>query len=197
MSTEPMMRSGSATLATVPPGAETRLRNLNPAEFEDRYDADRFTISILSSRFEFIMEHLSGLVLRGAFSAVIREFYDFSGAISAPPSLDFATLAVAKSLPTFFGSLEHAVRTSLQEFGVERLQPGDVLVCNDPYRAGTHVNDVCFIRPVFYDGRIIKRRHDPCAHLGSRGHRAGRVLSVTAEQIRDRAHRAADAALPR
>ncbi len=41
------------------------------------------------------------------------------------------------------------------EFGPEHLSPGDVLICNDPYRGGRHVNDVLFTRPVFVDGRIV------------------------------------------
>ena len=34
------------------------------------------------------------------------------------------------------------------------LGPGDVIIANDPYRTGTHVNDVLFIRPVFHDGLV-------------------------------------------
>ena len=48
-----------------------------------------------------------------------------------------------------------AVRTTVTEYGYDRLEPGDVIMCNDPYRVGTHVNDLLMIRPVFVDGEII------------------------------------------
>jgi N-methylhydantoinase B len=35
------------------------------------------------------------------------------------------------------------------------LAPGDVILLNDPYRGGTHLNDVTLIYPVFEDGRLI------------------------------------------
>ena len=48
-----------------------------------------------------------------------------------------------------------AVANIVSEFGMENLQPGDVLVCNDPYRKGTHISDNAFIRPVFHNGKIV------------------------------------------
>ena len=47
-----------------------------------------------------------------------------------------------------------SVRNTIEEYGVERLEPGDVIVANDPYRDGTHVNDLLFCRPVFHDGSV-------------------------------------------
>jgi N-methylhydantoinase B len=46
------------------------------------------------------------------------------------------------------------VRNTVEEYGVERLEPGDVIVANDPYRNGTHVNDIVFVRPVFHEGEL-------------------------------------------
>ena len=63
--------------------------------------------------------------------------------------------AVSQTIPLFFGSMPEAVRIALDEFGIDDLTPGDVIIVNDPYRVGTHVNDVCFIRPVFDGGRML------------------------------------------
>ena len=43
----------------------------------------------------------------------------------------------------------------MEEFGVDALQPGDLLISNDPYRNGTHVNDMCFLRPIFWEGTVV------------------------------------------
>ncbi|MGH8596358.1 MAG: hydantoinase B/oxoprolinase family protein, partial [Gammaproteobacteria bacterium] len=90
-----------------------------------------------------------------AFSPIIRDWYDFAITISGPPDLDYPMPAVSSSLVVFIGTMADAVRNAVEEYGADRLRPGDVLICNDPYRVGTHVNDLCFIRPVFHDGQIV------------------------------------------
>jgi N-methylhydantoinase B len=130
------------------------LCDLSPADFEKVYGSDRLTATILSGRFQYIIEHVCSQLVRAAFSPVIRDFYDFSAALVAGPDLDYQTPAVAKTLAIFFGSMRDAVANAVSEFGAENLRPGDVLISNDPYRSGTHVNDVCFMRPVFWEGEL-------------------------------------------
>jgi N-methylhydantoinase B len=62
--------------------------------------------------------------------------------------------AVSETVPLFYGSIPDAVRIVVDEYGPENLAPGDVLMVNDYYRVGTHLNDLCLIRPVFHDGQI-------------------------------------------
>ena len=59
---------------------------------------------------------------------------------------------MSASIVLFTGTMADSVRNTVEEYGVERLEPGDVIVANDPYRNGTHVNDLLFVRPVFHDG---------------------------------------------
>ena len=54
------------------------LRDLGDDEFQARYDCDRFTASVLASRFRYIIEHVSNLLMTYAFSPVIRETADMS-----------------------------------------------------------------------------------------------------------------------
>jgi N-methylhydantoinase B len=131
------------------------LRDLPDTEFAETYGCDRFTASVVASRFRYAIEHVCTQLIQYAFSPVIRESTDISAALSGPPSLDFAMPAVAQTIPVFFGSIPDAVRISLIEYGLDALEPGDVIIVNDPYRVGTHVNDVCFIRPVFHAGELI------------------------------------------
>ena len=62
---------------------------------------------------------------------------------------------MSNSIVLFTGTMTDSVRNTIEEYGPERLQPGDVIVANDPYRTGTHVNDMLFVRPVFHDGAIL------------------------------------------
>jgi N-methylhydantoinase B len=132
-----------------------RLRDLTEDQFTTVYDCDRFTAMVLSNRLRYTVDHMSTGLAFSAFSPIIRDWYDFAITISGPPDMDYPMPAVSSSLLVFLGTMEDAVRNTVEEYGVENLKPGDVLLCNDPYRVGTHVNDTCFIRPVFYDGKPI------------------------------------------
>jgi N-methylhydantoinase B len=131
------------------------LRDLTDARFNELYATDRFTASVLSSRMRYIVKHMCTGLLNNAFSLILRDWYDFAATISGPPELDYPMSTVSDSLVLFLGTMAEAVRNTVTEFGPEALRPGDVIAVNDPYRTGNHVNDVCFIRPVFHQGRII------------------------------------------
>jgi N-methylhydantoinase B len=131
------------------------IRDLDEAEFTARYGCDRFTAFVLTSRLSYAGNHMCTGLLREAFSPIIQLAHDFACTISGPPEDGYPMAVVSESLPVFLGTMTDAVRNMVTEYGVSRLRPGDVLLCNDPYRVGTHVNDFCFVRPVFVDGRPI------------------------------------------
>lgn len=131
------------------------LKELSDEQFQERYSCDRFTASVLSSRFRYIVKHMCTHLVTNAFSVILRDWYDFSAILCGPPELDYPMSAVSDSLMIFSGSMSEGVRNSVKEFGPENLRPGDVLVCNDPIRVGTHPNDVCFTRPIFREDRIV------------------------------------------
>jgi N-methylhydantoinase B len=133
----------------------TRLRDLSEAEFEERYHCDRFTATVLASRFRYTVQHMATGLLNNAFSLVLRDWYDFATTLSGPPEKNYPMPAVGESLVLFTGTMSDAIRNSVVEYGVDRLKPGDVLFCNDPFRTGTHVNDTCFIRPIFHEDKVV------------------------------------------
>ncbi|MBV9606100.1 MAG: hydantoinase B/oxoprolinase family protein [Solirubrobacterales bacterium] len=146
----------TALTQTAPaPSGESRLKELSDSEFEARYGCDRFTASVLASRFRYLVKHMCTHLMTNAFSPIIRDWYDFAATLSGPPELDYPMAAVSDSLALFTGVMAPAVRNTVEEYGAARLKPGDILISNDPYRTGTHPNDVLFVRPVFHDGRLI------------------------------------------
>ena len=128
---------------------------MTPEQFEEIYKADRFTIGVLATRMRYVIRHMCTGLLNNAFSLILRDWYDFAGTISGPPEMNYPMSTVSDSLLLFMGTMSEAVRNSVEEYGAGNLKPGDVMICNDPYRTGTHVNDLCFIRPVFHEGRIV------------------------------------------
>lgn len=130
------------------------LRNLDEAAFAARYRCGRFDATVLGNRFAYILEHICSKLLACSFSPVLRDFYDFAATLAAPPELDYATPAVSRSFMMFTGTMTESIRNTIEEYGPERLQPGDVIIGNDPYRTGTHVNDLLFVRPVFFEEQL-------------------------------------------
>ncbi|MFF5987102.1 hydantoinase B/oxoprolinase family protein [Prauserella flavalba] len=131
------------------------LKDLDDGQFTERYGADRFTATVLASRMRYIVQHMCTGLLNNAFSLILRDWYDFAATISGPPEQNYPMSSVSNSLAMFLGTMSEAVRNTVEEYGPENLRPGDVVICNDPYRAGNHVNDICFIRPVFAGDRLI------------------------------------------
>ncbi|GAB3615562.1 hydantoinase B/oxoprolinase family protein [Okibacterium endophyticum] len=135
--------------------AARRIRELNEPEFVERYACDRYTATVLGNRFDYLVEHMSVRLLTGAFSPVLRDFYDLASTIAGPPELGYPVPAASNGIVLMAGTTIDAVPNMVEEYGVENLADGDVLIANDPYRTGNHNNDVVFTRPVFRDGRII------------------------------------------
>ncbi|HXR13346.1 MAG TPA: hydantoinase B/oxoprolinase family protein [Solirubrobacteraceae bacterium] len=130
------------------------IRELSHEQFAQRYGCDRFTATVLASRFGYVVEHMCSRVLTAAFSPILRDFYDFAATLTGPPERGYPTPAMSASILLFTGTMTDSVRNTVEEYGLDRLAPGDVIIANDPYRNGTHVNDVLFTRPVFHEGRL-------------------------------------------
>ncbi len=131
------------------------LKDLSEEEFHARYHSDRFTATVLASRMRYVVQHMCSGLLKNAFSLILRDWYDFAATISGPPEQNYPMASLSNSLALFLGTMAEGVRNTIEEYGPENLREGDVVICNDPYRAGNHVNDVCFIRPVFHQGEVI------------------------------------------
>src|SRR3546814_14917727 len=85
----------------------------------------------------------------------------------------------AKGLPLFTGVMQATVAAVIER--VRAIEPGDVLIVNDPYLGGTHLMDVRLLRPVFREGRVWTwlATCGPWADIG--GSVAGGFSSTTTE----------------
>ena len=145
----------SADTPVVPQPLEPLLRDLSEEEFTHRYGCDRFTATVLSNRYRYTVQHMCTGLLHNAFSVILRDWYDFAATISGPVREDYPLVAVSNSLVLFTGTLGDALRNVVEEWGPDRLRPGDVLLCNDPVRAGNHVNDLMYSRPLFHEDQVV------------------------------------------
>jgi len=102
----------------------------------------------------FVTEEMGVALRRSAFSPNIRERMDHSCAIVNPEG---EVVAQAEHIPVHLGSFRVGVRNLLNWLdreGVE-LNQGDVVLLNDPYISGTHLNDVMVMEPVYAGDRLV------------------------------------------
>src|ERR1700709_1952515 len=106
------------------------IRDLTDAGFEERYQCERFTASVLGSRYRYLVQHMCTGLLNNAFSVILRDWYDFAGTITGPPEHGYQMPAVSNSLVLFIGTMAEAVKNAVTEYGPENLREGDILMVN-------------------------------------------------------------------
>ena len=89
---------------------------------------------------------------RSAYSTNVKTRSDFSCAF-----FDAALRPIAQGFaqPVHLGSMVQQVPQAIRRFGVERLEPGDMVITNDPYPSGVHLNDISLIAPVHVREELI------------------------------------------
>jgi len=114
-------------------------------------ELDPITLEVLTEGLISVVREMRATVFRTARSVAIYEAKDFSCGL-----FDAKTQVVAQSedIGGHVVPLPWSVKFALADFG-DDLAPGDVILLNDPYRGGTHLNDVTFIYPVFDGDRLI------------------------------------------
>lgn len=112
---------------------------------------DPITLEILTEVLISIVREMRATVFRTARSVAIYEAKDFSCGLFDHTS---EVIAQSEDIGAHVVPLPWSVRSAMTEFEGD-LAPGDVILLNDPYRGGTHLNDVTLIYPVFEGGRLI------------------------------------------
>ena len=112
---------------------------------------DPITLEVVCEGLIAIVREMRATVIRASYSPVIWELDDFSCAL-----FDAQAQMVAQSEdhPGHVLPMPWSVRCAMEDFGGD-LRPGDVILLNDPYRGGTHLNDVTMLYPVFDEGELF------------------------------------------
>jgi N-methylhydantoinase B len=113
---------------------------------------DPVTFEVLRSIFEYASDRMSTVLQRASFSPILADMVDFSNAIY---DYEAKLLSQAANCPVHLAAMKFSAEAIIADFPVAGMQPGDVYVVNDPYKGGTHINDITFMMPIFFDGEII------------------------------------------
>ena len=117
-----------------------------------RSNVDPISRDVFQQQLVGIAEEMSMSLRRAAFSSIIWDMYDYACGLFSP---DGEMIAQAKTIPAQLGIMSTALDHMFRAIPRESWKPGDVLVCNDPFRGCTHTMDIVLFSPVFVDGRMV------------------------------------------
>lgn len=123
-------------------GSEQRLMKLDPTTF-----------AILRSSFINIANEMGLTLGKVAYSPVITEGRDFAGAIY--DANGHLVACGEHDLTGLLGTMEPTIQFIFDWLGKENLREGDVVFVNSPHEAGSHLNDIRGVKPVFWQGELI------------------------------------------
>lgn len=112
---------------------------------------DPVTLEIVKNALCSIADEMALVILRTAYSPIVRDSMDFSTAVF---DRNGRTIAQGLTLAVHLGAFPDAMRKVVSEHG-ESMRPGDIFIMNDPYTGGgMHLPDLYMILPIFQDERI-------------------------------------------
>src|SRR5688500_11931738 len=113
---------------------------------------DAFTAEVFRNALVAITRQMKVNLQRTAYNTIIYEAEDFTvGLFDAEGN----TISIGLGLPMFIRGLSDAIKAKIAHWGLDDMQPGDVLLTNDPYVMGSHLNHMIFTVPVFHEGEIV------------------------------------------
>lgn len=131
---------------------------------------------LIRSSLTFCSEEMGIALRNSAYSPNIKDRMDHSCAV-----LDSGgrLLAQAEHIPVHLGSLPWGLKRTLEYLEKEgtELLKGDMVIVNNPYLSGTHLNDVTLIAPVFHKGSIIAYAANKAHHSDVGGKVPGSIPS--------------------
>jgi len=121
---------------------------------------DPITLTVIQSGLQQVCNEMDLAFVRSAFSPVISEALDRSDGIYHKDNGELIAQGEL-GLLVFVGTMQFGTRCVIER--AKDLKEGDVYIVNDPYLGGTHLMDVRFVKPFFYEGELF-------AWLANTGH---------------------------
>ena len=121
---------------------------------------DAVTLAVVQNGLNQIASEMDLVHQKTSFSPIISEAFDRSNGI-----YDRGTGQIIAQgelgLPIFLSVMQSTTKAVIDHR--DDLEPGDVVIVNDPYFGGTHLMDVKMVRPFYYRGELW-------AYLSNTGH---------------------------
>src|SRR3569832_2853679 len=115
--------------------------------------ASLIDLQIMWHRLIAVVEEQAQVLLRTAFSPIVRECGDLSAGV-----FDLRGRMLAQAVtgtPGHVISMAESVKHFITHFPLQTMKPGDAYITNDPWMGTGHLNDFVVTTPCFKDGKIV------------------------------------------
>ena len=110
-------------------------------------------LQIMWNRLIAVVEEQAQVLMRTAFSPIVRECGDLSAGVF---DLNGRMLAQAVTgTPGHVNSMAESVKHFIRHFPIDTMKPGDAYITNDPWMGTGHLNDFVVTTPCFRNGRPV------------------------------------------
>ncbi len=134
---------------------ETTARRGAPAD-----ETDPVTLAVIQNGLQQVASEMDMVHQKTSFSPIISEAFDRSNGIYDKDTGEIIAQGEL-GLPIFLGVMQSTTRSVIDHR--PDIEPGDVIIVNDPYFGGTHLMDVKMVKPFYYKEKLW-------AYLSNTGH---------------------------
>jgi len=114
---------------------------------------DAVQLEIIRNALVAAAEEMGITIWRTSRSSVVRDLLDYSTCMF---DADGKSVAQATCIPVHLNSMSSCLDEILaKHFPLKDWKDGDIIVTNDPYAGGQHLNDILTFKPTFVDGRLV------------------------------------------
>src|SRR6267154_3162813 len=108
---------------------------------------------IMWSRLIAVVEEQAQVLMRTAFSPIVRECGDLSAGVFDRQGRMLAQAVTGT--PGHVNSMANAVRHFLDVYPLATMKPGDHYIINDPWLTSGHLHDITVVTPAFFRGEPV------------------------------------------
>jgi N-methylhydantoinase B len=113
---------------------------------------DPVTVELVRNSLLAATEEMKSVLMRTSYNMIIYEALDFTVGLFDRRG---DTLSIGLGLPMFIRGMSNTVKAKIDYWGYKRIEPGDILLTNDAYTTGAHLNHLTFSIPIFHGRRIV------------------------------------------
>ncbi len=116
-------------------------------------DLSAARMQVMWNRLLAVVEEQGQILIRAAFSPIVRECGDISAGIFDAQGRMLAQAVTGT--PGHINTMAEAVLHLRERFQVQNMKPGDIYMTNDPWLASGHLNDFLLMMPAFKNGKVV------------------------------------------
>jgi N-methylhydantoinase B len=110
-------------------------------------------LQVMWNRLIAVVEEQAQVLLRTAFSPIVREAGDLSAGVFDREGNMLAQAVTGT--PGHVNSMAESVKHFVRVFPVETMKQGDIYITNDPWMGTGHLNDFVLTTPAFHKGKLV------------------------------------------